>query len=235
MGRCFPGLLIAFADIVTSRMFGWWQCSRKRRRQGMKHYTARMHSDLFGPARTAESVTHNVFFALVPDAATRGSMAHTCEALRTRHDLQGRWLKPARYHMTLHFLGAYSELPQDRIAAACEAAARVQLPGFDLELDRAGHFPRGIGWLGCLQAAGPLRQLWEELHKELARARVGVQGHATFKPHVTVVRDAHPALPAEPVGPIAWPVREFVLIDSVLGVRNEYRTLGRWVLGDASR
>jgi 2'-5' RNA ligase len=76
----------------------------------------------------------------------------------------------------------------------------VRLPRFELALDRAGHFPKGIGWLGCTQVAGPLLQLWEELHKELAHARVGVQGHAAFKPHVTVVRDAHPALPAEPVG-----------------------------------
>jgi 2'-5' RNA ligase len=195
----------------------------------MKHYTECMHDDLFGPASTGESVTHNVFFALVPDDAVRRSMALTVEVLRARHSLQGRWLKPARYHMTLHFLGSYSELPQERIVAACEAAGRVRLPAIDLTLDRAGHFAKGIGWLGC-GADGPLLQLWEELRKELARAHVGVQGHAAFKPHVTVLRDARDALPMEPVAPIAWPVREFVLIDSVLGERNEYRPLGRWML-----
>lgn len=200
----------------------------------MKHYTGRMRSEPSGRRRAAESVTHNIFFALVPDDATRGSMVRTSETLRARHDLQGRWLKPERYHMTLHFLGAHSELPQARIAAACEAAGRVQLPGFDLVLDCAGHFHRGIGWLGCMRAAGPLLQLWEALHRELAHAGVDLQGHEVFKPHVTVVRDAHPALPAEPVGPIAWPVREFVLIDSVLGERNEYSPLGRWRLGGAS-
>lgn len=192
-----------------------------------------MHDDLFAPASGAahERITHNLFFALVPDDATRDEMAATVALLRSRHAPQGRWLKPARYHMTLHFLGSYSELPSEHVAAACEAAGRVQLPAFDLALDRAGHFAQGIGWLGC-EADGPLLQLWEELHRALAHARVGVRGHAAFKPHVTVLRDARGPLPMEPIAPIAWPVREFVLIDSLLGERNEYRPLGRWKLTD---
>lgn len=173
---------------------------------------------------------HNVFFALMPDEPTRDRMAWATTLLRKTYSLEGRWLDPARYHMTLHFLGAYPQLPQESIAAACEAGARVRVPAFDLALDRAGHFSRGIGWLGCAQAGAPLLGLWEELRKALAQARVDVRGHAAFTPHVTVLRDARHPLPQESIPPIAWPVREFVLIDSLLGGRNEYRTLGRWVL-----
>lgn len=189
-----------------------------------------MHHDLFGTPPPGESVTHNVFFALMPDDATRNGMARVVEALRARHALQGRWLKPERYHMTLHFLGAYSELPRELIDATCMAAERVRLPAFDLVLDRAGHFPKGIGWLGSAQPEGPLVRLWDELRRQLAHARVGVRGHAAFKPHVTVLRDARGTLPAEPIEPLAWPVRDFVLVDSLLGERNEYRALGRWAL-----
>ncbi|MFC5577897.1 RNA 2',3'-cyclic phosphodiesterase [Lysobacter niabensis] len=189
-----------------------------------------MQVDLFGRPPVGEAVTHNVFFALVPDDATRDGMERAIDLLRTRHAVEGRWLKAARYHMTLHFLGSYSELPQERVAAAIEAAGQVRVPAFDLALDLAGHFPRGIGWLGCAQAEGPLLALWEELRKALAQARVGVQGHAAFKPHVTVLREARAPLPQEPITPVRWPVREFVLIDSLLGGRNEYRTLGRWAL-----
>lgn len=187
-----------------------------------------MHQDLFG---SGEAAVHNVFFGLLPDAVTRDRMARTAGALQARNDLQGRWLKPARYHMTLHFLGTFSELPRERIAAACQAGEAVRMPAFDLVLDRAGHFNKGIGWLGCSQTDPSLRQLWEELRRTLARAHVGALGHATFKPHVTIVRDARTALPVEPIEPIRWPVREIVLIDSQLGERNEYRPLGRWMLG----
>jgi 2'-5' RNA ligase len=176
-----------------------------------------------------ESAPRNVFFALVPDAATRGAMAKATDALRTRHALRGRWLQPDRYHMTLHFLGTYPELPAQLVGAACEAAGRVRQAAFDLVLDRAGHFPRGIGWLGCA-GEGPLRTLWQELQLELEQSGVGMRGHATFKPHVTVLRDAHGVLPAEGIAPLAWPVREFVLIDSVLDGRSEHRPLGRWTL-----
>jgi 2'-5' RNA ligase len=193
---------------------------------------AHMHDDLFGyrspPA--GEAVVHNVFFALMPDETTCGRTAQAVESLRARHVPQGRWLSPSRYHMTLHFLGTFSELPRERIDAACAAAAKVHLPAFDLVLDRAGHFPKGIGWLGCAQTGAPLQRLWEVLRRELAHVHVGVQGHSAFKPHVTILRDAREALPAQPIEAITWPVREFVLVDSRLGERNEYRPLGRWPL-----
>lgn len=190
-----------------------------------------MREDLFGPSSVAgQSTVHNVFFGLVPDDFTRRRMTTAVEALRARHGPQGRWLKPERYHMTLHFLGTFSELPLERIASACSAAGSVKLPAFELVLDRSGHFSKGIGWLGCARPGARLQLLWEELRKALAHAQVGVQGHSAFKPHVTVLRDARDALPDEPMDPVSWPVREFVLIDSVLGQRSEYRVLGRWVL-----
>jgi 2'-5' RNA ligase len=186
-----------------------------------------MHQDLFG---SSQPVVHNVFFGLMPDDSTRGRMVETVDALRAAHGPQGRWLKPARYHMTLHFLGTFSELPEGRIAAAIRAAEGLRAPAFDLVLDRAGSFSGGIGWLGCARTEPPLQQLWDELRQALARERVSTKGHARFTPHVTVVRDSRDAMPDVPIEPILWPVREVMLIDSELGARNEYRPLGRWQL-----
>lgn len=177
-----------------------------------------------------ETVVHNVFFGLVPDEATRTQMARAVERLRTAHGGRGRWLKPERYHMTLHFLGSFAELPQETIESACAAARNVEAAAFDMVLDRAGHFPQGVGWLGCARTGAPLQSLWVRLDQSLTHARVTTQGHASFVPHVTVLREARPLLPAQPIVPIAWPVREFVLIDSVLGPSSEYRPLGRWQL-----
>ena len=201
--------------------------SRTRRRRGMKHYTARMHHDLFG---RSQSVAHNVFFGLMPDDTIRGRMVEAVKSLRANHDPQGRWLKPARYHMTLHFLGTFSELPEDRIAAAIRGAEGLRSPAFDLTLDRAGSFSGGIGWLGCARVEPPLQHLWEELRQALAREHVATKGHTQFVPHVTVLRDARKSMPDVAIEPIRWPIREVMLIDSQLGDRNEYRPLGSWKL-----
>ena len=197
----------------------------------MKHYTVAMQ-DLFGlpPAHQRSTAQHNLFFGLMPDDGTRDRMERVVQGLRERNETRGRWLNPARYHLTLHFLGTYSELPQERVADACRAAGALRLPAFELALDRAGHFSNGVGWLGCATTDTALQRLWEELRRALAHERVGVRGHASFIPHVTVLRDARSALPATPIDPVTWPVREFVLVDSVLGASSEYRLLGRWAL-----
>ena len=193
----------------------------------MKHYTSGMHRDLFG---SSQPVVHNVFFGLMPDDRTRERMVETVSALRATQDAQGRWLKPGRYHMTLHFLGTFSALPEDRIAAAIRAAESMRAPAFDLVLDRAGSFSGGIGWLGCGRAEPPLQQLWDNLRQALGREHVSTKGHARFAPHVTVLRDARKPMPDMPIDPIRWRIREVMLIDSQLGERNEYRPLGSWPL-----
>jgi 2'-5' RNA ligase len=48
--------------------------------------------------------------------------------------------------------------------------------------------------------------------------------------HVTVLRDAGTTLPATPIAPVRWPVRDFVLVHSVLGRESAYHLLGRWPL-----
>jgi len=191
-----------------------------------------MHQDLFG---SAPPVVHNLFFALMPDDTTCERMVGAVEALRAIHGPQGRWLKPSRYHMTLHFLGTFSGLPEDRVAAAVRAGGGLRTSAFDFVLDRAGYFPGGIGWLGCTNTAPVLQQLWEELQQYLAREHVATKGHARFTPHVAVLRDARKPMPEVPIEPIRWPVREVVLVDSQLGDRSEYRPLGRWQLARSGR
>jgi len=189
-----------------------------------------MHRDLFSQAASGGHITHNLFFGLLPGAHTRNRMTLEVERLRVAHDLQGRWIKPARYHMTLHYLGTFSELPEELVSRACQGASEIRMPEFDLVLDRAGHFAQGVGWLGSAVTDARLQQLWEELRVALTRVHVRIQGHAAFKPHVTVLRDARRGLPADPIEPIVWPVRDFALIDSQLGAHNEHVVVQRWQL-----
>ena len=190
-----------------------------------------MHRDLFSQAAASGGhITHNLFLGLLPGERARNRMTQEVEQLRVAHDLQGRWIKPTRYHMTLHYLGTFSELPEDLVSRACQGAGEVRMPEFDLVLDRAGHFAQGVGWLGSALTDARLKQLWEELRAALTRVHVRIQGHAAFKPHVTVLRDALRGLPAAPIEPIVWPIRDFALIDSQLGARNEHVVVQRWQL-----
>ena len=187
-----------------------------------------MQHDLFG--LEGEKVVHNLFFALVPDAATQATIQVTASQLRAQHAPQGRWLDPWRYHMTLHYLGSFVPLQEQVAASACRAAEAVHTPAFELVLDRAGSFQKEIGWLGCSQPNPALGQLWESLRAALAHARVRIEGPRNFTPHLTILRDSRDALPSHAIEPVPWPVREFALVDSVLGQRNAYEPLGRWPL-----
>src|SRR5262245_38448399 len=106
-------------------------------KQRRTHYTGRMHRDLFSHGASGDQTTHNLFLGLLPDEHVRQRMTDEVGRLRVAHDVQGRWTKPDRYHMTLHFLGAFSEVPEELVARACQGAAELRMPEFDLVLDRA--------------------------------------------------------------------------------------------------
>lgn len=178
------------------------------------------------PARTA---VRNLFFALWPDEAVRVQVEERVKTLAGRQQPHGRLLKPARYHLTLQFLGEHVDVPAQLIEDVTNAAGRVQVPAFDLLLDQAGSF-HNVWWLGSAQPAGGLQALWHALGTELMRARIKVVSPGKLTPHVTVVRDVATRLPPTPVAPIHWRVREFVLIDSQPPL--PYTILHRWPLSD---
>ena len=191
-----------------------------------------MHqADLLGI--DADATTHRLFFALWPDAALRRRIATTVAGLERDNAPGGRRMNPDRYHLTLQFLGDFQPLRQSVLDAAIVAAGSIRVPRFDLVLDLAGSFPKaGVCWLGASTAPETLQELWNELGRALTGARVQVRSAATFSPHLTVLRDIRKPLPPTAIPPLPWPVREFVLVDSVSGVHPAYRVLGRWPLED---
>lgn len=192
-----------------------------------------MHTDRPGkpPDGAGKIITHNLFFGLLPDDTTRERIALASGRLRVQHAPRGRWLKPERYHLTLHFLGRFRPLRESIVVAAREAASRVHAPPFDLVLDHAGAFIRnGVGWLGCTRPDAGLQLLRERLRRTLAEVHIEVENAPGFHPHITVLRDALDPLPSGAIEPIVWPVHEFVLVDSQHGARNVFEQAGRWRL-----
>lgn len=183
--------------------------------------------------RSPSSVSHNLFFALQPGDEIRAQIEAAAQRLKSEHPASGRWVKPHRYHLTLRYLGAHSTLPETLVSAASACGDRVRVPAFAFALDIADSFAnRSIPWwVGCREMPPGLDALWDALSKNLD-AR-GFSAPAEDRaPHVTILRDAGRLLPTAPIEPIAWPVAEFVLVDSLLGPQASHTVLRRWRLLD---
>jgi RNA 2',3'-cyclic 3'-phosphodiesterase len=62
----------------------------------------------------------------------------------------------------------------------------------------------------------------------MTNAGLGRLVDTAYTPHVTLLRDDH-LVDEHPISPIAWWVREFVLVHSLLG-RTQYKILARFPL-----
>lgn len=179
--------------------------------------------------------TDRLFFAVFPDAATAAEIAATASALRAEQRLRGKPLHADRFHVTLHHLGDYAGLPGDLIAKAGTAAARVDMATFEIAFDNAASFsrqPRNRPFVLRGEAGvARLQDLQSALGTAMGAAGLQRLVDRRFTPHVTLLYDDR-AVEPQPIERIAWQVREFVLVHSLLG-KTEHRILGRWPLRPA--
>jgi RNA 2',3'-cyclic 3'-phosphodiesterase len=190
--------------------------------------------DLLGGG-IASTELHRLFFALMPDDATRARLATAAEALRASHSgLRARWINPNRYHATLHFLGDHAALRPTLVDGAIAAADKIQAAPFAWTLDNASSF-RGREPPCVLRGAevpAPMQQLWQTLRHALALA--GQAGHLerNFTPHVTLAYSHGTMLEPAAIAPVTWQVTDFVLVHNVVG-QGSYQILGRWRMADS--
>ncbi|MFC0126714.1 2'-5' RNA ligase family protein [Ralstonia solanacearum] len=174
---------------------------------------------------------HRLFLAVKPDADAAGRIAQRVELLRSEVGFKAKPLRMERLHITLHHLGDFVELPDTLVAHACEAVASVALPPFEVTFDQVVSLHgRRDHWPFVLTGGAGLHALIDFQHAlggALERAGLRVP-KARFVPHITLLYDRGGFAP-KPVEPIAWTVREFMLIDSWLG-KTRYDEKGRWPL-----
>lgn len=186
-------------------------------------------------AELAPLPRHRLFFALVPPDDVCNRIAAVATALREQGGLAGRWVRPARYHLTLAFLGDHVNLGDALLASARAAgeAVAAQTAPFAWRADRIDSF-RGRQ-PPCVLRSGAddphMLALRHALQGELARQALDGFMERSFVPHVTLAY-AERVLPApvwlEQV--VDWPVDAFELLHGEVG-HHDYRTLGRWRLG----
>jgi 2'-5' RNA ligase len=169
-----------------------------------------------------------LFFALWPDATTRGALAATAGQLKKA--CGGRSPPAENLHLTLAFLG---NVAANRMLALRLVADAVIAEPFELTLARAGYWrAQRLAWAAPLHGPPALTALHARL-TDVLRLRGFHAERRAFKPHVTLLRDAAALSPSSHDGIISlrWPVRDFVLACSEpvpQGVR--YRVIGTWPL-----
>lgn len=172
-----------------------------------------------------EEARQRLFFALWPPDALTLALA----ALARAHvPPRARALPAGNLHITLAFVG-----PVTAATRACleQAAATVTGAPFELALDRIGAWPGpGILWLAPSVIPSALGQLAGDLQQALRPCGYRPEARA-YQPHVTLARKLKGRFPAVAVPPLHWPVRDFVLVESLTTPAGPcYQVLRRWPL-----
>jgi len=165
--------------------------------------------------------TRRLFFACWPDEQVRSEIV---ERRRLIDGLSPRRVPDHNLHLTLLFLG---NQPAERLPQLLAAAGKLSAQAFSLRLDRFGWFAGArVAWLGG-PAPAAAQALVAQL-TDLAGALALTFDQRRFHPHVTLYRKvaSQPAFPPPPV--LAWPVREFALIESLPA--RPYQVLRTWPL-----
>lgn len=185
-----------------------------------------------GQFDTAARPTDRLFFALLPDADAAAQLAQCSRRLRSQLGLTGRPIATERLHITLHFVSDCVGLPRDRVAAVSQAVARIAIPPFDIQLDRAKSFcqkPRNRPFVLIPGEDIPaLNVLQRALTSAMAQAQLGKQAASHFTPHLTLLYDDR-CVTERAIETIAWTAREFVLVHSLIG-RARHVVRARWPL-----
>jgi len=169
-----------------------------------------------------------LFFAVLPDEQAAARLIDVQARLVNRHSLRGKLMKPDRLHVTLRLVGNYDGLPASTVDEAKRAADGVAMDPIDIAFSHAASFGGDAFVLFRGEGSGALVALGDAIG--VAMAKVGLKASAGhFKtPHITLLR--HPArVPEEPVEPVRWTAREFVLIHS-RAPYTEHIVKGRWPL-----
>ena len=180
----------------------------------------------FGPSQK-----ERIFLAVLPDAGAAVRIAVLAEELKAKHGLTANLILPEHLHVTLFHLGDWVAFPDEVVRLAKEAASQVAVPPFDVAFARAESFRNRTGIYPFVLTSdlAPWRALHTALAASLKRAGLAAATQGDFQPHVTLSYDKTRVKP-HAIAPVAWTVRDFVLIHSRLG-KTEHIHLDRWALG----
>ncbi|QSA97139.1 RNA 2',3'-cyclic phosphodiesterase [Methylococcus sp. EFPC2] len=168
-----------------------------------------------------------LFFAVWPEESTRAALSALVRRLKP--DIDGRWMPPETWHLTLAFLGS---VEAERVAEARACGDAVRGEAGRLKLDRVEYWRRpDVLCLTSSLGSAALEGLAVSLADVLRRADFRLEKRP-FKAHLTLARKLR-RLPQElpQSEPVSWPYRSFGLVESVPADKGScYQTLHTWPL-----
>ncbi|HEY5413104.1 MAG TPA: hypothetical protein VIJ94_20520 [Caulobacteraceae bacterium] len=159
-------------------------------------------------------------------------MHATARDLQSRHGFQRDPTPLDRLHLSLAGLGEVAEPPGCGWTRDIgDAISRVRMPPFLVQMNTVLSFRRGRHGLWPVVLTGEdgvigAGMLGDAIGAALRREGVGCRLASTQ--HVTLAW-SELFVPEQPIPPISWTAREFVLIDSLQGA-GRHQLLGRWPL-----
>ena len=155
---------------------------------------------------STEKESLRLFFALWPDAATRGKLA------ALQHDVGCREVRAQNLHLTLAFLG--NQL-RAAVPVLREVMESLTLSSMQLEIDTYGYFQQQrIVWAGPSVPPQALLDLHRALRLAIDEAQIAFKPLAGFKPHISLARDAKEQT-GKLLQPVQWRVEKIALLESV--------------------
>ncbi|MEO6713127.1 MAG: RNA 2',3'-cyclic phosphodiesterase [Mycobacteriales bacterium] len=183
-------------------------------------------------------MTQRAFVAVVPPVPVLAPLADQWSVLRAAYPGYS-WIPPARWHVTLAFLGEVASGQRHRLAERLLPIASATSP-FSARLSGTGAFPSAaharVLWVGV--ESTQLGALAAAVREAARDARIALDTKA-FTAHITMARSRRDVAPSDVphllrkllvADGAAWQVSRLVLTESSGGVRPEYAELAAWPL-----
>ncbi len=154
--------------------------------------------------------TRRLFFALWPDRRQRDRMRDFINPVAKL--VEGRAIDRRNWHITLAYIG---EFPERRIDEMLDAKQALSVEPFRLRFDRLEFWARPkIAALVAPTVPTELEQLVDALKERMTFAGLEPE-QRTYRPHVTVVRNARPFETQRLAQPAVMEWSGFELVESV--------------------
>jgi 2'-5' RNA ligase len=139
-------------------------------------------------------------------------------------------VEPERQHLTLLAIGAWPGYPEAIIGRVRDACATLAAPSFGIVLDHLVMAERIL--LKPSETVPALARFQSRLASGLSDAGLVMPGGYRFSPHLTLSYRTRARKPIF-MPPVSWRVRDFVLLESLVGQRTQIER-GRWRLEESA-